>query len=200
MRRSPRLAALLAPLVVGCASGRGGPASAPIADQSAGFPTEGVLVVSGVTSTRVPIASDAPGTAERAVAGPPDSVFHALVDAYEAAGLAPNVVVGESRTVGVRGGRLRRVLGKQRLSELLSCGNDATGTPLADQHQVTLTALSRVTPGAPGQSVVVTQVVATARSVTQSTDPVRCASTGRLETALNARAAERGARSNAAPR
>jgi hypothetical protein len=119
------------------------------------------------------------------VAVPPDSAFYALVEAYQGVGATPNVVVSASRTVGIREVGYSQRLGKRRLSEFLSCGSDATGLPLADQYRVTLTALSQVTPGEGGGSVVTTQVSATARSMAQSTDPVRCASTGRLEAAVN---------------
>ncbi len=160
--------------------------SAAIADPSSGHQTQASTLVAGGESYSVRTTNSAPGTSERTLSVPPDSAFYALVEAYQGVGITPNNVISSVRTVGVRDGRYRRALGKRRLSEFLECGTDAAGLPLADQYRVTLTALSRVTPSTSGGSLVVTQISAVAQSIAQSTDPVRCASTGRLEAAINA--------------
>lgn len=188
-------AAFAAVTFAACASAGGGrEAPGAIAAPSAGQPTQATTIVAGRTSYSVTATNAAPGSAERAIAVPPDTAFYALVEAYQGLGMTPNTVVSSTRTVGVREARYRQVLGKRRLSDFLSCGTDAAGLPLADQYRVTLTALSRVSPGVSGGSVVATQVSATAQSIAQSTDPVRCESNGRLEDAVNAAAMMRTAR------
>jgi hypothetical protein len=150
--------------------------------------------VTGTGSYNVSAINDAPGSGTRALPAPPDSAFYALVEAYQGMGVTPNVIVSSSRTVGVRDGGYSQRLGKRRLSEFVSCGSDAAGLPLADQYRVILTALSQVVPAQGGGSVVTTQVSATARNMAQSTDPVRCSSTGRLEAAVNNLAAVQSTR------
>lgn len=181
--------------VAGCAARTAAnPAPGAMADPSSGQPTQATTLVTGGGSYSVTATNSAPGASERVLAVSPDTAFYALVEAYQGVGITPNNVISSARTVGVRDGRYTRTLGRRRLSEFLQCGSDAAGLPLADQYRVTLTALSRVTPGASGGSVVVTQVSAFAQSVAQSTDPVRCESTGRLEAAINALGAVRSAR------
>lgn len=185
-------AALLA-LAAACASSGAGSTGA-IADPSAGQPTQANTIVTGSGSYSVTAVNSSNTGAERALSVPPDSAFYALVEAYQGVGLSPNTVVSSTRTVGVRDARVRQRIGRRAISEFLTCGNDAAGLPLADQYRVTLTALSRVRPGAGAGSVVTTQVSATAQSVAQSTDPVRCESTGRLEAAVNSLANVQSAR------
>lgn len=188
-------APLVVALVVGCASApRSSTPGAPIADPSAGQPTQATTIVTGNASYSIAATNDAPASGTRALTVPADTAFYALVAAYQGLGMPPNTVVSSTRTVGVREANFTQRLGKRRLSEFLSCGTDATGLPLADQYRVTLTALSQVTPAAAGGSTVVTQVSGTARSLAQSTDPVRCSSTGRLEAAVNNLAAVQSAR------
>lgn len=195
MPRKPRPLALSVALLAGCASsGTARPGDPPIVSPDAGAVTQGATLVTSGGSYSVRAANNAVVGIERAVPVPPDSAFYALVEAYQGVGITPNTVVSSTRTVGVVDGQYRQQLGRRRLSEFVSCGTDAVGIPLADQYRVTLSALSRVAPGGSGGSVVTTQVTGTARSVAQSTDPVRCESTGRLEAAINALAVVRSAR------
>jgi hypothetical protein len=182
-------------LAVGCASAaRSGEPAGPIADPSAGQPTQATTLVTGTGSYNITAVNDAPSSGTRALRAAPDSAFYALVEVYQGLGMTPNVVVSSSRTVGVREGGYTQRLGKRRLSDFVSCGTDAAGLQLADQYRVTLTALSQVAPGQDGGSLVTTQVSATARNLAQSTDPVRCSSTGRLEAVVNNLAAVQSTR------
>jgi hypothetical protein len=88
-----------------------------------------------------------------------------------------------------------RRLGKASLSQFVDCGGNAGGAANADSYAVTMTVLSRVTPASGGTgSVVTTQLLASARPVTVAGNTVQCASTGRLEQAINQRLAVEAAR------
>lgn len=109
-----------------------------------------------------------------------DRAFAVLPFVYEQLGLKVNTAVTDARTIGVSNARTRR-LGKESLSRFLTCGNDATGSPLADTYAVTLTVLSRVTPQGTANSLLSTQVIATAQPISVSGTVVNCQSTGELE-------------------
>jgi hypothetical protein len=145
--------------------------------------TAGTLELRSVNSTaagvETPVRADA------------DQAFAVLQGVYDAIGLKINTLVTDSRTAGVRNGRAPRRLGGLALSRLLECGTDITGIANADSYSVTLTTLSRVTSAGPASSLVVTQVVASAKPKSTSGNEVRCSSNGRLAQAINDAVAER---------
>lgn len=111
---------------------------------------------------------------------PADRAFALLPLVYEQIGLKINTAVSDTRTIGVNGVRTRRV-GKESMSQFVSCGRDVTGGALADSYSVTLTVLSRVTPSGTAGSMLSTQVLGTAQPMSTSGSAVTCQSTGVLE-------------------
>lgn len=113
-----------------------------------------------------------------------DRIYAVLPEVYASLGLAANTVAGDTRTVGVVNGRAPRQVARQPLSRYLNCGSTMTG-PVADAYVVTLTAVSRVRASGDSASVVGTQIAASAVPGQTSGTRVTCASTGRLEQAIN---------------
>ncbi len=121
-----------------------------------------------------------PGVGSRLVDAPLDSVWLALPRAYELLGI-PDAGVDAERTVfGNPGYRPRRIEG-ERLSKYVDCGTGTTAVPNADQYVVTLSVLTRLTPGEGGGTMVVTTVEGTGKPRAVSGNPVYCQSIGTLE-------------------
>src|SRR5207248_5011961 len=86
------------------------------------------------------------------------------------------------RTVtGVQTCALPIYLGKLRMSQLISCGNDITGEEKANIYEVTLDVGTAIAPAGDGKTHVLTMVTANARPMSTSGDPLRCVTTGQLE-------------------
>lgn len=194
LRVAPRLAAGAATAAIAaCASGPSSRTS--VVDQPGVVPittrVEGAGATAEVRTFRNPTVAT-----EAALPATPDKAFAVLPTVYEALGVTVNVVQSDARTFGALNARMPRRLGKVSVSQYVDCGINATGSPNADVYAVTATVLSRVAPAAGGAagSTVSTQVSATARPLTVSGGSVQCASTGRLEAAINARLADAAAR------
>lgn len=172
-------AALLGAVLGACASTGANAGSAPV--ESANTTTQSTVRVDGGAGSTYQTQlthQDAATTTDLAV--PADRAFAVLPLVYEQLGLAVNTAVSDTRTVGVSAARLRRV-GKEAMSRFLACGTDVVGTPLADSYAVTLTVLSRVTPGGAAASTLSTQVIGSAQPMSVSGTTVSCQSTGALE-------------------
>ncbi len=179
----------MAAALAACASGGG--ASSSIGPS--GVTQSTVRVDGGTATSRYEsqlTRDDRAATTNLAVGA--DRAFAVLPNVYEQVGLKVNTAVSDTRTVGVNGAHVRRV-GKDPLSRFLSCGSDATGTPLADSYSVTLTVLSSVTPSGTAGSVLATQVLGVAQPIATSGTSVTCSSTGVLEDRIAKTAALRTA-------
>ncbi len=121
-----------------------------------------------------------PGVGSRLVDAPLDSVWLALPKVYELLGIPDAGADSEQMTFGNLGYRARRVEGK-RLSNYIDCGMGSTAIPKADDYQVTLSVLTRLTPGEDGGTMAVTTVEATGKPRAVSGNPVYCQSKGTLE-------------------
>lgn len=110
----------------------------------------------------------------------PDSVWRGLPLVYERLGVEGAGLVPGQPVYGAQNFRPRRIEG-QRLSSWIDCGTGMTATPKADEYQVTMSLLSRVTPDDEGATRVETVLTASARPRTQAGDPVNCQSNGKLE-------------------
>ena len=121
-----------------------------------------------------------PGVGSRLVDAPLDSVWLALPKAYELLGIPDAGVDAERTMFGNPGYRARRIEG-ERLSKYVDCGMGATAAPNADQYNVTLSVLTRLTHGEGGGTMVVTTVEATGKPRAVSGNPVYCQSKGTLE-------------------
>ena len=126
------------------------------------------------------------------VAAPADRVWLAVAGAYDDLKLPITTRVDASRQVASQGRRFRGSIGGTRLGILFNCGSSAAGGDLADSYELTVDVASTVAPAADAaQSTVQSVVSALARPVMTSGEPVRCASTGRLEQKIVEEAAKR---------
>ena len=124
-----------------------------------------------------------PGVGVRHVDAPLDSVWLALPMVYDLLGIPDAGVDAERTKFGNPGYRARRIEG-ERLSKYVDCGMGVTAAPNADQYNVTLSVLTRLTPGSDGGTMVVTTVEATGKPRAVSGNPVYCQSKGTLEARL----------------
>jgi hypothetical protein len=124
-----------------------------------------------------------PGVGVSHVDVPMDSVLLGLPQVYEMLGIPDHGVNPEGTQYGSLSFRARRIEGK-RLSNYIDCGMGATAIPKADDYQVTLSVLTRLTPGEDGGTMVVTTLEATGKPRAVSGNPVYCQSKGTLEARL----------------
>lgn len=148
-----------------------------------------------VVQTQRPVdtgASGLQGTALRSVTedfvrattveATPDAVFGALQAVYAELKLPVATLVSNERRIASQNARFRDRVGGERAARSLSCGTAADGREAADSYELTLDIASVAVPAAGGQSTEVKTVVSgLAKPVFTSGEPVRCASTGRLE-------------------
>lgn len=128
--------------------------------------------------TNMTLTHTDPAAANR-VHAPPDSVWKALVQVYDALDAPVDIRSDAERGIGVRAWRTRRIVG-QRLSRWVDCGSGVAG-PYADSYRVTLSILSQVAATASG-STITTQLRASARSTSgASGQTLTCRSKGTLE-------------------
>ena len=175
-RPAARLAtAAGAALLAACASGAGPMVATPPQQP---MPVR-IETTAGVYETRL-ISSDHVELAD--VPATPEAAWRALPAVFVALRVEPNTLSEPQRTYGVTQLRVRGRLAGEPLSRFLSCGTGPVGQENADAYEVTLTALTRVTPGVTASSSSVgTLVTASARAMGTSGSAVSCSSTGRLE-------------------
>lgn len=174
-----------------CASGGASSGTAPI--EGANGAQRSIVRVDGggASSYQTDLTHD-DAAVQTELAAAPDRAYAALPAVYEQLGLPINTAVSDSRTIGVNGAHIRRV-GKERMSQFLTCGQDAAGTPLADSYAITLTVMSRVTPSTTAGSLLSTQVLGSAQPIGTSGGSVTCQSTGQLEARIAKAAVTRSA-------
>ena len=130
-----------------------------------------------------PILLDTMGLS-RDVSGAPWRAFAALVLAYQQLRIPVSVSDSARRYLGNLHFTKMQRLGSSALSQLIDCGVGMTG-PRADQYRVHLAVVSRVDSLPDGRSRLRSTVVAGAEDVQgPSKDPVKCGSTGVLESRL----------------
>jgi hypothetical protein len=116
------------------------------------------------------------------VGAPPDDVWRVLPTVYEELKLPVATLVTAERRIASQNARFRERVGGERAARSVSCGTAADGREAADSYELTLDVATVATPRADGQGTDVKTVVSgLAKPVFTSGDPVRCASTGRLE-------------------
>ena len=131
----------------------------------------------GIGSTEI---HNDPRIVSRTVAAPVDSVWAALPTVFEALGIGQAGADPEQRVFGNPEFRPRRIDG-QRLSRYVDCGLGITAVPKADDYEVTMSVLTRLTPATDGGTVVATTVGATGKPRGVSGNAVHCPSKGTLE-------------------
>lgn len=121
-----------------------------------------------------------PGAVARTVAAALDSVWAVLPEVYEALGIAGAGADPERKVFGNPEFKPRRIDG-QRLSRYIDCGRGVTAAPRADEFDVTMSVLTRLTAAEGGGTLVQTTVQATGKPRAVSGNPVFCPSRGTLE-------------------
>jgi len=131
----------------------------------------------GIGSTEI---HNDPSIVTRSVAAPVDSVRAALPTVFQALGIPQAGADPEQRVFGNPEFRPRRIDG-ERLSRYIDCGMGITAVPKADDYDVTMSVLTRLTPATNGGTVVATTVGATGKPRGVSGNSVHCPSKGTLE-------------------
>jgi len=116
----------------------------------------------------------------RTVPAPLDSVLLVLPGVYERLGIPEAGADPDQRVFGNPEFKPRRIEGG-RLSRYLDCGRGFTAAPRADEYDVTMSVLTRLTPTEGGGTLVETTVQATGKPRAVSGNPVYCPSNGTLE-------------------
>jgi hypothetical protein len=112
----------------------------------------------------------------------PEAAWTGLLAAYKKLGIPLTSTDAASRTVSNTSFNVRRRLADQPLSRYLDCGTNLSGV-IANSYRVELSVSSSLTPATGGETMLETRVSASAVSPQgASSAPVRCVSTGRLET------------------
>jgi hypothetical protein len=162
-----------------------------------------VLLASGCASTtssgpamaadRI-ILTTADGTVLRQSANPnahmtfaaaPARVWAAVQGSYVDLGIAANTADRSAWRYGVMGYTVPRRVNGAGIASLFSCGSSMTG-PLVDQGRLTADVVTTLTPSADSTATDATVYVdgVLRKSDGASSDPMNCASTGRLEEML----------------
>lgn len=113
-----------------------------------------------------------------------DRTFKALTGAMRDLGIEPTRMDSAAHQVGNPGFQKTGKLGSSPLSLFFECGSDLTGQR-ANRDRVTIAINATVVAAAGGTSEVRTQLNASSRNMMgNSTDPIACGTTGRLENSL----------------
>jgi hypothetical protein len=168
--------------IAACASkGDPDPETAIQGQQSTRVVTPGVQT-SGVMQTR---ANTEDYIRRATVSAPLERAWPAVVGAYEDLKIPVTLRVDASRQIGSQGRRFRGSIGGTRLGLLFDCGNAASGGDAADVYEVTVDLTTTLAPGTDATSSSVQSVaLAMAKPMMTSGEPVRCMSTGRLESKI----------------
>lgn len=171
MSRSVHLLALLA--LAGCASGS--QAIPPAREDRT------TVVIETPTSSRHLETSHEASVSSATILAPADRVWPALSRVYAELGIPLTVVDSAGKLLGASNQRLRRIGGRP-LSAFFNCSSAyATASGL----DVYVTVRSQLFPGEAGATGVRTETEAFARSLDSGGAPVRCGSTGVLESTIH---------------
>lgn len=165
---------ILALGIAGCASST--------ADGPSRTGTQTVRIVDGAGNVTA-LTTDASSPANMILIElPVEQAWPGLIVAYQELGLPVSELNSGTRTIAANV-RTRGRLGNTRLSSYLDCGR-TQGGPSADTYEVHLVVESRIIPFELGTSRVATLIEATARPSNFAANPVRCASTGTMESRI----------------
>lgn len=113
---------------------------------------------------------------------PPDRVWTAAARVFDDYRVATDIRDSLRRVVGATRYVKSSSMAGFTMSAVLECGSSMTG-PNADNFRITSALVAVVRPGPAGKTVLGIGFIGSGRDVRgSSTDPVKCASTGRLET------------------
>jgi len=166
-------------MVSACGSSGAQPASSPVPAASP-FHIEGAI--RGLGTTRI---LNEPRAVRRTIGAPVDQVWRTLPGVYDALGIVGAGADEEAKVFGIVDFRPRRLDGRA-LSTYVNCGMGITAIPKADEYDVTMSVLTHVKPGAEGETVLATSVLASAKPRIESGNAVYCDSQGALEARIAA--------------
>lgn len=175
------LAALL-PVSWGCASGgsSGREDETPLPPQ-----VRSVVRVEGYAPVEI---FNEPGVGVRTIAVEVGTAWRVLGGVYEQMGIPVTQVDPRARQLGNPGYLARRVDG-DRMNSFIDCGTDFAG-PLANQYDITLTVLTRLTSKGPASTEVLTVMDAYGKPRAVSGNSIHCQSRGVLEMRVAQKVAE----------
>jgi len=120
-----------------------------------------------------------PGVGERTIEVETADVWAILPGVYEQLQIPVSLTDPGRKELGNRGYRARRIEGA-RMSKYFRCGTGMLGA-LADEYNITLSVVTRLTDAPEGGTTILTVVDAVGRPRATSGNPLRCESTGVLE-------------------
>ncbi|GMR13321.1 MAG: hypothetical protein BMS9Abin29_1526 [Gemmatimonadota bacterium] len=120
-----------------------------------------------------------PGVGERTIQVASADVWEILPGVYEKLQIPVTLSDPGRKELGNRGYRARRIEGA-RMSKYFRCGAGMRGA-LADEYNITLSVVTRLTDAPEGGTKILTTVDAIGRPRATSGNPFRCESTGVLE-------------------
>lgn len=173
-----KISALLVVLLAACAPATSSTSSAGPVRQTTSVTTGG-----GANVDLVSYADDRPSS--HALQAAPDQVWAILPAVFEQIRIKPETVDPAARLIGNRRIVANGRIAGARASDFLECGSSVSG-PIADSYQVNLALTTEVVPAEAGGSELRTSMQATASQRGVSSVPVRCATTGRLESRIAA--------------
>jgi len=118
--------------------------------------------------------------ATHVVRAPVDSVWVWMPAVYERLGIEPSLWDSQTHRIGNTGFSPRQIDGT-RLSRFIQCGYSVTSANNADTYRVNMSVVTWVRSGENNQTVIQTEVAASARPRDVSGNAVDCSSTSRLE-------------------
>ncbi len=119
-----------------------------------------------------------------------DSVWRVLRSVYQDLDVAPNVI--DRRGYQIGNTRFDpRSIGGQRLSRFLRCGYSVSTSNNADSYRVTMSLVTRVRVDVQRQTVLQTEITASAKPRMVSGNAIACTTTGRLERRIAEMVAEK---------
>ena len=176
LHRSAGALAPLAALVVGCAANR----SVTPGEEVAVTPnTVRIETPGGAPMEARTVAEDR--SVVQTIKTTPAVAWSKLPAVFNELQLPVAGYIDAARQISAKGVRVRGHLGRLRMSQLVTCGTDMTGDDKANSYEVSLDVTTSVRPADNGQAAVQTMVIANARPLAVSGDPVRCVTTGSLE-------------------
>lgn len=176
-------AAFLAVTAAGCASGSGGGSDddrAPLPEQR-----RNVLRVAGYQP--VEIYNEA-GVGVRTLEMAAATVWGVVGGVYAQMEIPVEQADPRAMQLGTPGYSARRIE-RDRMNAFIDCGSDLAG-PLANQYDITLAVMTRLTAKGPESTEILTMVDAYGRPRAVSGNPIHCQSRGELEKRIAQRIAE----------
>ena len=179
----PRFRVFSCLALVGCASTNG--ASSPAASGAGPQETIRVGTVVGSGTMTVDTHPSSVPAARIAVDFTRERVWTQMRAAYDSLGIPVTTFDPTTQTIGNASFRVRRRLGDVAMSKYVNCGN-VQGVQSADAYEVVASIVTHLEQGeTPFQTRLLTSFEAQGRPMTISSEFVRCASTGVLETRIS---------------